>query len=298
MSDLGYQNKSQAHLRVSANSLAEYIDQLSRATATPSPEYQRIGVRVDDEYRQLNANVLQIENEYYSTVRPKRRAASGERPTCALQRAGVEYIEVRALDVNLFDPAGVSQVQSRLLEAFLIYCMLAESPPIRRAEQDEIDARESLVARRGREPGLTLGRRGELTPLKDWALEILDGVAAVAELLDEGDGAYGEAIALQRAAVADPELTPSAGVLQEMRERKLGFFHLALAVSEQHRQYFMDLCPLPDAKQRLLSEEAQLSLQRLAELEAEKDEDFETYLKRYYDGSQVADGRKTAPADS
>jgi glutamate--cysteine ligase len=284
MSDLGYQNKSQAHLRVSANSLEEYIDELSRAISTPSSAYQKIGVKVEGEYRQLNANVLQIENEYYSTVRPKRRAETGERPTLALRRAGVEYIEVRALDVNLFHPIGVGQVQTRLLEAFLIYCMLMDSPPIDAAEQDEIEAREAAVARRGREPGLVLNRGGKATPLQDWAMEILEGVGAVAELLDEGDGAYEEAVALQRAAVNDPQLTPSAGVLREMRERRLGFFHLALDVSREHRQYFLDLYALPDAKQTMLSREARDSVRRQEQLEAQQHEDFANYLDRYYEG--------------
>lgn len=284
MSDLGYQNSSQAHLRISANSMSEYIEQLSQAISTLSPDYEQIGVRVDGEYRQLNANVLQIENEYYSTVRPKRRAHSGERPTLALRRAGVEYVEVRALDVNLFHPVGVSQVQTRLLEAFLVYCLLADSPPIAAAEQDEIEQREALVARQGRRPGLQLARGGESVLLRDWALEILEHVRAVAELLDDADGAYDAAVAQQCAAVRDPELTPSAGVLQEMHDRKLGFFHLAQQMCNQHRDYFRNLRPLPTAKQDLLRSEATESLQRQATLEAQQGEAFEAYLERYFHG--------------
>ncbi len=284
MSDLGYQNKSQAHLIVSANSVGEYIEQLSQAVATPSPDYQTIGVRVNGEYRQLNANVLQIENEYYSSVRPKRRAHSGERATLALRRAGVEYIEVRALDVNLFHPVGVGQAQARLLEAFLIYCLLLDSPPIDAAEQREIDQREATVARLGRKPGLELVRGGSSVRLKDWALEILEGVQAVADLLDTGSGDYRATVERQRAVVSDPDLTPSAGVLQEMQDRKLGFFHLALDMSREHRRYFSELRALPDAKQELLGVEAEDSLQRQAQLETQDEEDFETYLQRYYEG--------------
>ena len=284
MSDLGYQNKSQAHLRVSANSMAEYIEQLSDAISTPSSAYERIGVQVDGEYRQLNANVLQIENEYYGTVRPKRRAHSGERPTLALRRAGVEYVEIRALDVNLFHPVGVSQVQTRLMEAFLIYCLLADSPPIDGEEQLEIDSREAAVARLGRQPNLQLPRHGGRVALHDWALAILDDVAAIAQLLDDGDGAYSEAVHRQCAVVKDAHLTPSAQVLQEMDTRKLGFFHLAQEMSLQHRDYFDNLCPLPDAKQSLLDTEAEQSLSRQAALEAERQISFEEYLKRYYQG--------------
>ena len=119
MSDLGYRNRNQAGLSVSVNSLDEYVRDLSRAITTPHEPYEKLGVKVDGQYRQLNANILQIENEYYSFIRPKRVARSGERPTKALLRAGVEYVEVRALDVSAFDPVGVNQNKLRFLEVFL-----------------------------------------------------------------------------------------------------------------------------------------------------------------------------------
>src|SRR5271167_2319436 len=149
MSDIGYRNKNQATVSVSVNSLDEYVRDLSRAIGTPYPPYEKLGVKVNGEYRQLNANILQIENEYYSFIRPKRIARSGERPTKALQRAGVEYVEVRALDVSAFDPVGVNQNKLRFLEAFMALCLLKESPPIGESEQNALDKNHVTVARRG-----------------------------------------------------------------------------------------------------------------------------------------------------
>ena len=124
-------------LSVSVNSLDEYIRDLSRAISTVHPPYEALGVKdANGQYQQVNANILQIENEYYSFIRPKRVARSGERPTKALQRAGVEYVEVRALDVSAFDPVGVNQNKVRFLEAFLALCLMKDSPPIGDAEQD------------------------------------------------------------------------------------------------------------------------------------------------------------------
>ena len=87
-------------------------------------------------------------------------ARSGERPTKALLRAGVEYVEVRALDVSAFDPVGVNQNKMRFLEVFLALCLMKDSQPIGVDEQDALDANHVTVARRGREPGLTLKRDG------------------------------------------------------------------------------------------------------------------------------------------
>ena len=173
-------------MSVSVNSLDEYVRDLSRAISTPYPPYEKIGVKVNGAYQQLNANILQIENEYYSFIRPKRIARSGERPTKALRRAGVEYVEVRALDVSAFDPVGVNQNKLRFLEAFLALCLLRDSEPIDRSEQQALDANHLLVARRGREPGLKLNREGREFPMLEWARELLDSMQGMCEMLDHG----------------------------------------------------------------------------------------------------------------
>ena len=217
MSDVGYRNRNQAGLAVSVNSLDEYIRDLSRAISTPHPPYEALGVEVNGEYRQLNANILQIENEYYSFIRPKRVARSGERPTKALQRAGVEYVEVRALDVSAFDPVGVNQNKLRFLEAFLALCLLKDSPPIDDSEQGRLDANHVTVARRGREPGLTLWRDGRDVALQGWARELLDSMAGICEILDRGDATrpYTQALATpgreNRRSRADALSAPAGG---------------------------------------------------------------------------------------
>ncbi len=146
MSDLGYRNKSQAGVHVSVNSLEEYVRDLSRLISTPHPEYQELGVEVDGEWRQLNANLLQIENEYYSFIRPKRVAFSGERPTKALLRAGVQYVELRSLDVGAYDPVGVNQRKLLFLEAFAALCLLRDSAPLSPELSEKYEANHVVVA--------------------------------------------------------------------------------------------------------------------------------------------------------
>src|SRR5690606_29537532 len=162
---------------------------------------QKLGVKVDGEWRQLSANMLQIENEYYSFIRPKRTARSGERPTSALARAGVEYVEMRSLDVGVFDPVGINENKMRFLEAFAALCVLKDSPPIERAAEAALDGNHVRVARRGREPGLLLDLDGRSIPLAGWAAQILDEMQGVCEILDEGDPLrpYSAALAEERA---------------------------------------------------------------------------------------------------
>jgi glutamate--cysteine ligase len=284
MSDVGYRNRNQAGLAVSVNSLEEYVRDLTHAITTPHPPYEALGVKVDGEYRQLNANILQIENEYYSFIRPKRVARSGERPTKALQRAGVEYVEVRALDVSAFDPVGVNQNKLRFLEAFLALCLLKESPPIGESEQEALDSNHVTVARRGREPGLSLWREGQNVPMESWARELLDSMVGICEILDRGDASrpYSQALANQAAKVQDVSRTPSARLMEELTSSDESFFDLALRMSAPHKAYFLDLYPPNEERLAEFGREAEESLTQQARIEATDRGTFEEYLARYF----------------
>jgi len=283
MSDVGYRNRNQAGLAVSVNSLEEYVRDLTRAISTLHPPYEALGVEVNGEYRQLNANILQIENEYYSFIRPKRVARSGERPTKALRRAGVEYVEVRALDVSAFDPVGVNQNKLRFLEAFLALCLMKDSPPIAAAEQGVLDQNHITVARRGREPGLDLWRDGRSVPMREWARELLDSMAGICEVLDRGDSArpYSQALATQAAKIEDVTLTPSARLMAELSAGE-SFPDLALRMSATHKAYFLDLYPPNEERLREFSQEARESLAAQQAIEAADRGTFEEYLARYF----------------
>ena len=282
MSDLGYRNKSQAGVHISVNSLDEYIRDLTAAVSTPHPEYEKIGVKVNGEYRQLNTNLLQIENEYYSYIRPKRVTRSGEHPTQALRRGGVEYVEFRALDVSAYDPVGVNQNKLRFLEAFAALCLLKDSPPIEHG--DGLDANHQLVAHRGREPGLKLDREGRPIELRAWALELIDSMRGICELLDEGNAQrpYAAALELQEAKVNDPALTPSARTLEELRSTGESFAAMALRMSTLHKNYFLDLYPPNEQRLGEFAEQAAASLEQQAAIERADTTSFDQYLANYF----------------
>jgi glutamate--cysteine ligase len=284
MSDLGYRNKNQAGVRISVNSLDDYVRDLSAAVSTPNVDYQKLGVKVNGEYRQLNANLLQIENEYYSYIRPKRVARSGEHPSQALRRGGVEYVEFRALDVSAFDPVGVNQNKLRFLEAFAVLCVLKTSEPIDTHEQDAFDANHALVAHRGREPGLQLQRHGRPVEMRVWALELIDSMRGICELLDQGDDQrpYSAALDLQQAKIEDVALTPSARTLKELAATGESFVQFALRMSRLHKAYFLDLYPPNEQRLAEFAAQAAESLEKQRQIEATDNVSFDEYLARYF----------------
>jgi len=284
MSDIGYRNRNQSGLAVSVNSLEEYVRDLTRAITTPHPPYEALGVKIDGQYQQLNANILQIENEYYSFIRPKRVANSGERSTKALQRAGVEYVEVRALDVSAYDPVGVNQNKLRFLEALLALCLLKPSPLIGDDEQAALDLNHVTVARRGREPGLLLSRDGRSVPLHEWAHELIDSLTGICEILDRGDAArpYAQALAAQAGKIDNVALTPSARLMTELAATQESFFELALRMSTMHKAYFLELYPPNQGRLAEFAAGADESLQKQRRIEGADSESFENYLARYF----------------
>jgi glutamate--cysteine ligase len=287
MSDLGYRNKNQAGVYVSVNSLEEYVRDLSGLISTPHPEYQALGVEENGEWRQLNANLLQIENEYYSFIRPKRVAFSGERPTKALQRGGVQYVEMRSLDVGAYDPVGVNQRKLCFLEAFAALCLMRESPPLSHELSGHYEANHVLVASRGREPGLALWTEKGALALKDWAGEILDQMQGICELLDAGEPSrpYAAALAFQRAKLDDFSELPSARLLDEMRRQGMSFYDVALWMSQMHRDYFRELYPPNPGRLAELRAEAAHSLEEQRAVEARDRLPFAEFVARYAAGS-------------
>jgi glutamate--cysteine ligase len=285
MGDIGYQNSKEQGTGVKAcyDCLDAYIETLSRAIETPCSIYQAIGVKIDGRYEQLNANILQIENEYYSTVRPKQIPELMEKPIHALQRRGVRYVELRSLDVNAFHPLGIAEEQVYFVEALLLFCLFHESPPINVSEQKSIDWNELAAAHQGREPGLELQRNGAKISLREWGLEICDAMLPICEILDNGmpDQPYSKSLRLQKSRLQEPESTPSARMLREMREKGESFFHFAKRMSKQHLHDFKQHTG-SDEEQYLLNQEALDSWRRQREIEAADSLSFDKFLERYF----------------
>ena len=282
MSDLGYSNKAQASLNICFNHLDTYASSLERAIQTPYAPYEEMGIKVDGEYRQLNSNILQIENEYYSDIRPKRVAQSGEKPIHALISRGVEYIEVRNTDINPFLTLGIDQTQSDFLDLFLISCLFMDDSDISRDECQQISDNHQRVVTRGREPGLSLINDGGEISLQDWGKSLLEQISNTADLLDKTDGEprYQQAIAAQLAKLDNPDLTPSAQVLKAMQESNLDYNDFIMQQNKLHRAALLEGSK-PSEMQETLHNMVSDSLAQQAEIEAGDDKDFDTYLADY-----------------
>jgi len=289
MGRLGYQSDAQSSLAVSYNCLDSYAASLQGALTQPYGPYERIGVRnLGGEYNQLGTGLLQIENEFYSSIRPKRVIRPGERPLHALRERGVEYVEVRLMDLDPFEDVGIAAATMRVLDVFLLHCLNTDSPADTPNEIAALARNQQLTASRGREPGLELERGGARVKLMDWAAEILEGCAPIARQMDAalGGSAYAEALAQAQAALQAPESLPSARALAGAREHG-SFTRFTSACSERARQQVLAL-PLDAAVQQRLLQQAADSVAEQCRIEAADQEPFETFRQRYLDPTTLS----------
>jgi glutamate--cysteine ligase len=283
MGRLGYLSEAQDSLAVSYNCIETYTASLFEALTHPYPPNEKIGIRSGNEYKQLSTTLLQIENEFYSTIRPKRVIRSGERPLHALRQRGVEYVEVRAMDLDPFEPIGIAASTARFLDIFLVHCLASDSPPDDRAEIEAIGRDKQAVAARGREPGLVLERRGEKIALSDWAAEVVAQCAPIAAALDAAHGgkAYRDALENAERLLAHPGSLPAARVLGQMRDRhENSYGRFALAESMRHREALLAE-PLPET---IAEEYERLAVESLEAQKAVEKADkvpFEVFRQRY-----------------
>ncbi|MBW0454124.1 MAG: glutamate--cysteine ligase [Candidatus Kinetoplastibacterium crithidii] len=241
MSDVGYQSKVQEQLKICYNDLDTFIEKITWGLTTSWPEYELIGTYKNNEWLQLNTNILQIENEYYSSIRPKCTVKNGERPINALKKRGIEYIEVRCLDIDPNSSIGISKDTCLFLDSFLLFCALEKSPFF----YDENDYKHYYdnfvkVSTHGRKPNLLLKNKNSIS-LVEWGNEIIDKIKPYANLLDKDNPGklYSKALQTQLEKINNVELTPSFSILNQIQENKQNLHDYTLDKSKQHYDNIM-----------------------------------------------------------
>ncbi|NKB61875.1 MAG: glutamate--cysteine ligase [Gammaproteobacteria bacterium] len=283
LSDLGYSNNAQSSINICYHGVQDFSKSLHQAIQTPHPEYAKFGTNVGGKYQQLNANILQIENEFYSVIRPKRVTQSGESPSQALSKRGVQYVEVRSLDLNPFEPTGIDKSCIHFFDTLMLYCLLNNSKQLDNNEWGTTALNRNRVVMNGRDPDLTLQLDNTEQPFKTVANQILDHMEPVAALLDSASGKNDYALSLkqQKEKIKDTSLTPSARIIAQMESQDISFFRFAMNMAEEHGAHFKQCSPTED-KLQLFRHQAQLSHEQQAEIERNDTMNFDEFLNDYF----------------
>lgn len=283
LSDLGYTNSGQSSLQVSYNSLDNYLSSVRQALAKKSPEFKALGTKKGDQYVQLNDHVLQIENELYASIRPKRVQKSGETPSQALNARGIEYIEIRSLDVNPFSKVGITEEQVNFLDLFLTWCAIHSSQAISAEQHQHFASNLNRVVTEGRKPELQLEIDGEEKSIAQWGEWLTLQLKDLAVVLDSGEKSnrYQQAIAHIAPRFAQPDLTSSARILQIIKEKGEDNGSLALSLSKTYKAELMAQ-PYQIWSDQYFQQEKELSLRKQQHIEAADSVSFDQYLLQYF----------------
>ena len=282
MGNFGYQNSAQKQLGIHYNDIQGYLEGLQKAVHTPYAAFSHLGLNDEQgEPIQINDHVLQIENEYYSLVRPKQVPEAGETPSEALQNRGVGYVELRAVDVNPYSPIGIDEHTAGLLEVVALYCLLQDSPALLDAEQNEIELNQAEVVNRGRAPNAAILQNGQSIAIEEWCQQYLSQLQPLAELLDDSYNTdiYSKAMHVMQSRIDEVDETLSARMIEDTLEHG-GTWSFGSFMAQQHADVY-EQHQLSAETAAYFAEAAEQSLQKQAQLEQDSSISFEEYLKNF-----------------
>lgn len=275
--NLGYQSDAQASkMNICYNSLENYVSTLAQAICAPHEDYAGISV---SEHHQVNANLLQSEAEFYSSIRAKRVPPPGANFLACLLEDGVQYVEVRLLDVNPYLPLGIDENEIRFLDAFLMFCLMTDSPFHDDALCAEVQTNATIVVQEGRSPDLTLLDKGVKRARTSWAEELLGAIKPWSNLLGDvhSDDGYRASFEIQVARIKNPDETPSGQILQDLKSQGIPFFRLAMNQALQHRTAFRSR-PLSNEVMQHYEALARASIEQQKDIESADSMSFDDYL--------------------
>ncbi|WP_180111461.1 glutamate--cysteine ligase [Acinetobacter sp. YH12136] len=282
MGNFGYQNSAQKKLGIHYNDLTGYLDGLQKAVKTPYLPFSRLGL--DDatgEPIQINDHVLQIENEYYSLVRPKQVPQEGETPSQALANRGIGYVELRAVDVNPYSPIGIDEHTAGFLEVLALYCLLQDSPALLDAERSIIEKNQAEVVNRGRAPNAHIQEGDVKTPIEAWGQQYVTAMQPLAVLLDQSYATqlYSQALERMMARLHEVDETLSAHMIADTI-RHGGTWGFGSYMAQQHAHAYEQHTLRPET-QTYFDEIAVQSIQQQQQLEQAQGLSFADYVAQY-----------------
>lgn len=282
MGSLGYQNTAQKSLGIHYNDLNGYLTGLQRAVHTRFDAFNALGLNDDHgEPIQINDHILQIENEYYSLIRPKQIPQAGETPSQALANRGVAYVELRAVDINPYSPIGIDETTAGFLESLALYCLLADSPIISPDEQQLLDDNQTHIINHGRAEDASIKTLSGDVTFRNWAEQHLSQIQQLAQQLDTVNATtlYQDAVQLMQQRVANPDETLSARIVREIAEAG-STWKFGHQLAEQHEQYYQHY-DLSVEKSTYYQQLAEQSLNKQQQLEQETAMSFADYVQQY-----------------
>ena len=275
MSEVGYQSAIQETLGINYNNLKEFINSIIQGINTTHPPFEELGLLDGNgDPQQISGGILQIENELYDIVRPKRSGASTSRPSNLLRREGIEYIELRGVDVNPYIPEGISINNIKVLDLFLMHSLITESPFISDEEANQIRFNHVQMVENGRSDNTKLTHSDSTASLADVRVNFHEELILLAAAMDEYSQGYSESLAKE----LSREKMLSQKIMDEMKINNMTFQEYGLNQSKKVSSSFRKN---EEVDMTNFVEAANKSLKELKILEETTSMDINKYVELY-----------------
>ncbi|WP_415285562.1 bifunctional glutamate--cysteine ligase GshA/glutathione synthetase GshB [Clostridium perfringens] len=203
-SSYGYKNKKDYY--VSYNSIEEYAS---------------------DAKNLVKDKEIQSIKEYYNHIRLK--SLGSEDMLESLLNKGIDYLEVRLLDLDPLSIQGVSKETLYLVHLFMIYTLLKENKEITYKDQEEFFKNHDMVALKGRNEEAVIYENGVPVLLKDKGREILSEMGEIVEILFSNNEEFKNVIKRALEKINNPHDTISEKLIKDIKEEGYINFHMRLA---------------------------------------------------------------------
>ena len=265
MSEIGYQSKAQKNLDIKYNSLNDFLREIKKAITVPFAEFSNKGLKdAHGDYQQISDGIIQIENEYYDSIRPKRSAYNNLRPFDLLNNFGIEYLEIRGIDISPNVITGMSEHHIRFIDLFLIYCLVIPSDKINADEKKTIDKNEQTAIYQGRNENTKISYKGLSMQIHEAKNLLIDDLKLLAEFFEDSDK-YFESI--------EYILDESKGSLPENSFHETGLAKAKLNADILRSDHTQNI--------NSIKSEAELSLEKLNNIPENSKEEMDKFVKNY-----------------
>ena len=267
MSDIGYVSDAQKNLNVKYNSLQEFLEKIKTAIKVPYKNFQDKGLfDADGDYHQISDGIIQIENEYYDSIRPKRASENKLRPYDQLKKHGIEYLEIRGIDIDPNELVGISKHHVRFLDLFLIYCLVSPSSKVSNEEKLEIDKNVSNDVYRGRDKETEISVKGSSVNLHDERIKIYDDLKTLAHCMKNSE-----------------ELIQDINYVSNYEKGSIPSLSFQEHGIIKANQMMAKLRNGKNINFDTIKKEAEFSLQKLENMQINTDNEMNEYVKNYND---------------
>ena len=196
------------------------------------PSYNSVNEFVGDINSFIDNGDLSEAKELYTQIRLKPK--NPKDLLNSLKDSGIEYIEIRTLDINPFYQCGIVNRDMKFLHLFLIY-MLVKDESDYLAWQNEAKINEERTAESGYVDSMRLLRDGCEVTLKDWAYEIINEMY---DMCDELGIDGFDTLNLMMNRVLNPDFTYGKMLLSLIEQH--GYINTHIMLSKNNKQISMD----------------------------------------------------------